>query len=135
MKKILTLLFIGVAAIAQAQTADEVLAKYEAASGGREKLQAIKQLQSKQYGLKLSVMGQDLEIPTTLVREKGHLFRRQIGGLMGMGDSYTLITDTSGPCMFPLCVVLAAVVVVDLTAAVAAAVSAAGGRTSRPLSG
>jgi hypothetical protein len=101
MKKILTLLFIGVAAIAQAQTVDEVLAKYEAASGGREKLQAIKQLQISSTA-KLSVMGQDLEIPTTLVREKGHLFRRQIGGLMGMGDSYTMITDTSGALFVPV---------------------------------
>ncbi|MBV9988695.1 MAG: hypothetical protein JO301_13535 [Chitinophagaceae bacterium] len=100
MKKMLSLLFILIAVAAQAQTVDEVLAKYEAAVGGREKLQSIKQLQISSTA-KLSVMGQDLEIPTTLVREKGHLFRRQIGGLMGMGDSYTLITDTSGALYVP----------------------------------
>ena len=101
MKKILSSLFAtAVCLAAQAQSVDEILAKYEAASGGREKLQGIKQLQVSST-VKLGVMGQSFDIPVTLVREKGHLFRRQVGGMMGMGDSYTMLTDTSGVLYVP----------------------------------
>jgi hypothetical protein len=100
MKQVLTALFLFVAVMSQAQTADEILAKFEEASGGREKLQSIKQLQISS-SVKMGIMGQDIDLPTTLVREKGHLFRRQIGGIMGMGDSYTMITDTSGVLYVP----------------------------------
>ena len=96
MKKIIGCLFLLIAAICvQAQTADEILIKYEAAAGGREKLEAIKTLEVIS-NIRMGVMGQNIDLPLTLVREKGKLFRRQIGGIMGMGDSFTMITDTSG---------------------------------------
>ncbi len=101
MKKIfagLFLLFSGFAA--QSQTADEIIGKYEAAAGGREKLEAIKMLEVIS-NVKMSVMGQSIELPQTLVREKGKLFRRQVGGIMGMGDSFTMLTDTSGSLYIP----------------------------------
>ncbi len=96
MKKIFAGLFLlATAFTAKSQTAEEILAKYETASGGRDKLQAIKQLEV--IGtLKMGMMGSNIELPLTLVREKGKLFRRQIGGVMGMGDSFTIITDTAG---------------------------------------
>jgi hypothetical protein len=84
--------------IVQAQTTEEILAKYEEAAGGREKLQSVKQLEVLS-NLKMGVMGQSIELPMTLIREKGKLFRRQIGGIMGMGDSFTMVTDTSG-CIY-----------------------------------
>jgi hypothetical protein len=102
MKKILTGLFLlGTVLGVQAQTVEEIIAKHELAIGGREKVQAIKQLQVSSI-LKMGMMGQSIEMPITLVREKDHLFRRQIGGMMGMGDSYTLITDTAGYLYVPV---------------------------------
>ncbi len=101
MKKIFAaLFFIASALSAQSQTAEEILAKYETASGGREKLQSIKQLEVIS-NLKMGMMGSNIELPLTLVREQGKLFRRQIGGVMGYGDSYTLISDTAGFVYIP----------------------------------
>ena len=101
MKKIIGSLFLLIGVIdVQAQTADEILAKYETAVGGREKLEAIRYLEVNS-NVKLGVMGQSIELPLTLVREKGKLFRRQIGGIMGMGDSFTMVTDTSGCIYIP----------------------------------
>lgn len=101
MKKIFAGLFLllGVLQV-RSQTVEEILAKYEAAAGGREKLEAIRYLEVL-GNVKLGVMGQNIELPLTLVREKGKLFRRQIGGVMGMGDSYTMVTDTSGLIYIP----------------------------------
>ena len=64
-----------------AQTAEEILAKYEAAAGGREKLEAVKTLEVIST-LKMPFGGQSMDIPLTLVREKGKLFRRQIEALL-----------------------------------------------------
>ncbi len=101
MKKIFAGLFLLITAFtAQAQTVEEILAKYEAAAGGREKLEAIRQLEVFS-NVKMGVMGQNIELPLTLIREKGKLFRRQVGGIMGMGDSFTMITDTSGSVFIP----------------------------------
>ncbi len=101
MKKIITGLFLLVSAItAQSQTADEILTKYEAAAGGREKLEAVQSVEVTS-NLKMGIMGQDIDLPLTLIKEKGKLYRRQIGGIMGMGDSYTLITDTAGYIFIP----------------------------------
>jgi hypothetical protein len=100
MKKIFVGLFLLATTVAQSQTAEEILAKYEAASGGREKLESIKMLEVV-GNVKMGVMGQNIDLPVTLVREKGKLFRRQIGGVMGMGDSFTMITDTSGLIYIP----------------------------------
>jgi hypothetical protein len=101
MKKIFASLFLlMISAATQSQTADDIIAKYEAAIGGREKLEGIKTLEVFS-NIKLSMMGQNIDMPLTLVREKGKLFRRQIGGIMGMGDSFTMITDTSGHVFIP----------------------------------
>ena len=101
MKKIFAGLFLLLASLsAHSQTAEEVLAKYEAAAGGREKLEAIRYLEVAGT-VKLAVMGQNIEMPITLVREKGRLFRRQLGGIMGMGDTFTMLTDTSGCTFIP----------------------------------
>lgn len=101
MKKIMAGLFLLMGSIAvTAQTAEEVLAKYETAAGGRDKLEGIKTLEVIS-NLKLGMMGQTIELPVTLVKEKGKLFRRQIGGIMGMGESFTMVTDTSGVVFIP----------------------------------
>lgn len=100
MKKIFVGLFLLTTTIAQSQTAEEILAKYEVAAGGKDKLEGIKMLEVV-GNVKMGVMGQNIDLPVTLVREKGKLFRRQIGGVMGMGDSFTMITDTSGVIYIP----------------------------------
>ena len=86
--------------VAVAQTADEVIAKYEAAAGGREKLEGIRYLEVNS-NLGMSMMGRTIDLPLTMVKEKGKLFRRQLGGIMGMGDSFTMITDTAGYIFIP----------------------------------
>src|SRR4051812_8029584 len=101
MKKIFAGLFLlcmgfGV----KAQTVDEIIAKYETAAGGREKLEGIKMLEVIS-SVKFNVMGQNIDLMQTLVREKGKLFRRQVAGIMGMGDSFTMLTDTSGYIYVP----------------------------------
>ena len=94
-------LFLALTAPAiQAQTADEIIARYEAAAGGREKLEAIRYLEINS-NLAMGMMGRTIDLPLTLVKEKGKLFRRQIGGIMGMGDSFTMITDTAGYIFIP----------------------------------
>ena len=101
MKKIITGLFlITTSLFATAQTADEIIAKYEAAAGGREKLEEIRYLEV-YSSLKMGMMGTTIDLPLTMVKEKGKLFRRQIGGVMGMGDSFTMITDTVGYVFIP----------------------------------
>ncbi len=101
MKKIFAGLFLLLGTVtAQSQTVEEILGKYEAAVGGREKLEAIRYLEVT-GSVKLAVMGNNIEMPLTLVREKGKLFRRQLGGIMGMGDTFTMLTDTSGCTFIP----------------------------------
>jgi hypothetical protein len=101
MKKLFAGLFLMMLALQlQAQTVEEVLGKYVEAVGGREKLEAIRYLEVLS-NVKMGVMGQNIELPLTLVREKGKLFRRQVGGVMGMGDSFTMVTDTSGVIYVP----------------------------------
>jgi hypothetical protein len=97
MKKVLLSLLLLVAfGSTQAQdNVDSVLAKYEAAIGGREKLNSIATLQYTST-LHLNMMGQTMDLPLNAIIEKNKLFRRQIPGMMGGEDSYTLITDTTG---------------------------------------
>jgi hypothetical protein len=82
------------------QTAEEIISRYETAAGGREKLEAIRYLEINS-NLAMGMMGRTIDLPLTLVKEKGKLFRRQIGGVMGMGDSFTMITDTAGYIYIP----------------------------------
>ncbi|NCI51719.1 hypothetical protein GWC95_17475 [Sediminibacterium roseum] len=101
MKKIFAGLFLVLSSFAaQSQTVDEIISKYEAAAGGREKLEGVKQLEVIS-NVRIGMMGQNIDLPLTLVREKGKLFRRQVSGIMGMGDSFTMITDTSGNLYIP----------------------------------
>jgi hypothetical protein len=101
MKKIFAGLFLLLAGFtAQSQTVEEIIGKYEVAAGGREKLEGVKMLEVIST-IKMGVMGQNIDLPVTLVREKGKLFRRQVGGIMGMGDSFTMLTDTSGNLYVP----------------------------------
>jgi hypothetical protein len=101
MKKIFAGLFLLLSSFAaKSQTVEEIIAKYEAAAGGREKLEGVKMLEVIST-LRMGIMGQNIELPLTLVREKGKLFRRQVGGIMGFGDSFTMLTDTSGNLYVP----------------------------------
>lgn len=101
MKKIIAGIFLLVVTqTTQAQTVEDIIAKYETAEGGREKLQGIQNMEVVS-SLKMGVMGNTLDIPVTMVREKGKLYRKQIGGIMGMGESYTMITDTAGFVFVP----------------------------------
>ncbi len=83
-----------------AQTVDEILAKFEIASGGKEKLLAVTSIKMESV-LKMNLMGQALEINLNTVKEKDKLFRRDMSGIMGMGSSYILITDTAGYTFIP----------------------------------
>jgi hypothetical protein len=101
MKKLLTLILpFLIAFSSSAQTADDIINQYITAAGGKEKLNAIQQIEV-MGTIKLGIMGQSIELPVTEVREKNKLFRRQLGGIMGMGDTYTLITDTGGYVYIP----------------------------------
>ncbi len=97
MKKILlsVLLLVSFNALQAQDNVDSILAKYEVAVGGREKLDAITTLQYTST-LHLNLMGQTMDLPLNAIVEKNKLFRRQIPGMMGGEDSYTLITDTVG---------------------------------------
>lgn len=84
----------------QAQNLDSVINQFEAAYGGREKLKSLTSMQMESV-LKLNLMGQSLEINLNTVKENGKLFRRDMAGIMGMGSSYTLVTDTAGWAYIP----------------------------------
>jgi hypothetical protein len=99
-KQILTgclslLVFFG-----SAQTIEEVMTKFEEANGGKNKLKAIKTLQMESV-MKMNMMGQSFDISLNSIRERGKLYRRQMGGIMGMGNSWTMVTDTAGYVYVP----------------------------------
>lgn len=95
MKKVkLLVVFVFSAILVQAQTAEEILGKLTAALGGTENLNAITTLQYTS-NLKLSAMGFPIEISITHTKEKGKLYRTETSGMMGMGASYTIVTDTA----------------------------------------
>jgi hypothetical protein len=63
MKKLLTLIFpILIAFNTSAQTADDIIIQYMVAAGGKEKLNAVKQVEV-MGTIKLGVMGQSIELP------------------------------------------------------------------------
>lgn len=95
MKKYFLLLFILPFTYIKAQSVKEILTKYEAANGNKNIFDAVKTLQYITL-VKLNMMGMPLDISIASVVEKGKLFRKDIGGLMGMKGSYTLVTDTAG---------------------------------------
>lgn len=84
----------------RSQTVDEVLGKFENAIGGRAALDTIKTLQISGT-LKFDMMGRTVNAGLDVIRNKGKFFRRQVTGAMGMGKSYTIITDTEGFVAIP----------------------------------
>jgi len=84
----------------RSQTVDEVLGKFENAIGGRAALDTIKTLQISGT-LKFDMMGRTVTAGLDVIRDKGKFFRRQVTGAMGMGKSYTIITDTEGFVAIP----------------------------------
>ncbi len=84
----------------QAQTVEEVLAKFEEANGGKAKLKAIKTLQIESV-VKMGMMGQTFDIDVTTIKERNKLHRKEVGGIMGMGKSWSMVTDTAGYVYFP----------------------------------
>lgn len=99
-RTILILCTVLTAFAVQAQTVDEVLSKFEEANGGKAKLKAIKTLYIESV-LKMGVMGQTFDVDVTTVKERNKLHRKEVGGIMGMGKSWTLVTDTAGYLYFP----------------------------------
>ena len=74
---------------AQAQTVDEVLDKYMAAMGGKDKLLALTSITTQG----VSVMNGN-EITTTTIKVQGKLFRNEIN--FGMGSAVTIVTPEKG---------------------------------------
>ena len=101
MKKIMSFLFLfGLVLTAQSQTVDEVFAKFEAAVGGRDALLAIKTVQYKST-ITLNMMGSPFDIPVTNIKENNKMLRREVAGIMGMGKSFSILTDTAGYLFTP----------------------------------
>ncbi len=85
-------------ATTQAQTLEEVVNRFIEASGGMERLKAIKSLQVEST-LNMAQFGSQPEMH--VIRVKDSLFRIQSGSPMGGDDSYTLINDTVGYVFIP----------------------------------
>lgn len=101
MKKLGLLLVLLAGIISSyAQTVDEVMAKFEEANGGKNKLKAIKTLQLESV-MKMNIMNQSFDISLSTIRERNKLYRRQMGSIMGMGNSWTMVTDTAGYVLIP----------------------------------
>jgi len=79
---------------AKAQTADEVINKYMAAAGGKDKLENITSLQYVQTMNVNTPMG-PMQITLTQVRVKDKLIRFNTSSEL-FGSAYMLVTDTSG---------------------------------------
>jgi outer membrane lipoprotein-sorting protein len=99
MKKIFMLLGVFIALAAQAQTADEVIGKYLAAAGGKEKLEGIRSLQYVQTMNITTPMG-PLQITITQIRVKDKLVRFNTSSDL-FGTGYMLVTDTSAWAKVP----------------------------------
>jgi outer membrane lipoprotein-sorting protein len=95
MKKLLVLAALLVSVAAQAQTADEVVAKYITAKGGADKLAALKTIR---MSLEMAVMGNALSATTTVASGKGS--RTEIDA---MGQTITQAFDgTKGWMINPM---------------------------------
>lgn len=103
MKKILLLVLLGVLSVAAfSQTADEVINKFIAASGGKDKLNAINTLQYNQHITVKSAMG-NLDVPIQYYKEKNKFYRMQASMQFG-GQTlnvFTVVNDTAGYIMMP----------------------------------
>lgn len=74
----------------QAQTADEIIAKYIDAMGGKDKLQSLKSV----YMEGVTVMGNGTEVDLKAWRVKDKLYRQEIS--FGMGNVVVIATPTKG---------------------------------------
>src|SRR5688500_2644756 len=85
-----------------AQTADEVVSKFIEATGGKEKLNAIKTLHYNQLIKFKSPMG-ELDFPLEFFKEKQKLYRMQANLQLGPQsiNMYVLLKDTAGYVMLP----------------------------------
>ncbi|MBA4196151.1 MAG: hypothetical protein C0459_01225 [Chitinophaga sp.] len=85
--------------IVKAQTVDEIFARYDTATGGIAKAKLIT-LQYKSV-ITLKLMNNPIDITVNNYRENNKLYRREVRGMMGMGNSFSLITDTAGYLYIP----------------------------------
>ncbi len=95
MKKVLVgaaLMFSFV--IAKAQTADEIVAKYVTAIGGKDNIDKIKNVV-----MEGSVSVQGNTVNVTVTKVQGKLFRQDIS-MMGM-NGFSFVTDTAGYAFMP----------------------------------
>lgn len=83
------------AQFAQAQTADDVIEKYIAAMGGKEKLSSLKTL--KMEG-SMSIMGNDVAITFT----KKHLVGMRVDISVAGSENYQIVTPTGGTVFMPV---------------------------------
>ncbi len=74
-----------------AQTADEIITKYEAAMGGREKLGSIRSV----YLEGVSVMGNGNELTSHITKVNQQLYRTEVQ-FGGMGNFTMIVTDKDG---------------------------------------
>ncbi|HMD00592.1 MAG TPA: hypothetical protein VKH37_10575, partial [Ferruginibacter sp.] len=75
---------------AHAQTVDDVLDKYMAAMGGKDKLTSM----TSSFTQGVTVMNNGTEITNTTTKVNGKLFRNEID--FGMGTAVTLVTPEKG---------------------------------------
>lgn len=95
MKRTLSLLVcLSIVFAAGAQTADEIVGKYIAAIGGKEKLQGIRSLQYVQTMNLTTPLG-PMQVTMTHIKVRDKLLRINTSSEL-FGNSYTVITDTSG---------------------------------------
>ena len=88
-----TLVFFG--APVHSQTVDDIIAKYVAAIGGKEKLQTLSSI----YMEGVSVGPNGMEITSRTYKVKGKLYRQDVD--FGMGKLVNLVTDQGGWFMSP----------------------------------
>jgi hypothetical protein len=89
LRNLLTVLFVAGGLLAQAQTADEIVAKHIAAIGGAD---SWKKVNSMYQEGSMTVQGTDVAIAMTVLHKKG---MRQNISLMGM-TGYQIMTPTAG---------------------------------------
>ncbi len=85
--------------VLQAQTADEVINKYIAAAGGKDKLEAINTLQYVRT-INLNTPMGEINITMTNIKVENKLSRTNTSSEL-FGNAYSLFTDTSGWIIIP----------------------------------
>jgi hypothetical protein len=86
----LSIFLVGATVFSNAQTVDEVIAKYVDAMGGKDKLSSIQSL----HMVGISTMQNGNEVTTETWKENNKLYRRESN--FGMGSMKTLITTEGG---------------------------------------